>query len=147
MKKSTLFSKSLLGLGLFLGTSMTIHAQSELAAVSSNELRTNRSNTTRSAAYDQHNQLAFNQIRNHIITQVLYPDRATNYDVEGQLVIEVNLDRSGKIKNTYVVQSLSPLFDQAVVDAVEEIGQVQLNSSNYLGERTLQIPVRFTNGY
>ena len=49
----------------------------------------------------------------------VYPDIARSARVEGTVILEAVLDRSGRVGRVRVTQS-SPLLDQAAIDAVRQ---------------------------
>ncbi len=151
MKKVKSFSRNLLGLGLFMGSTLMINAQKEDLAVLTSAIPTYssvinsktsvRSNTKSSL----HTYEAIEQIRKHISSQLSYTDIAVEYNIEGTIVVEVSMDKEGKISNKRIIKKLQSGLDQAVINSLGKLTKVNIDQDTYQGVNTVHIPIRFTN--
>lgn len=148
MKKVQSFSRNLLGLGLFMGSSILMNAQQDLAVVSHAALYANAPTITAIADADHarnHSNVAVAQIRHHILQDLSYTDIASDYDIEGTVVVEISLNDTGAITNTRIIKRLSNDLDEAVLSSINDLASIKVPERTYKGVNTVHIPIRFTN--
>ena len=85
------------------------------------------------------------QLSDHIAKHVEYPDYLKSLQVEGTVVIEVQLDADGTIVKNRIVQKASNAFDQAVMESLSNFNAVKTKDVVYQGVRTVHIPIHFKN--
>ncbi len=145
MKKVKVFSRHLLGLGLFLSSAIIINAQADLALVNLPKTDTYVTSVTKTAYKADHSHTAMRQLSDHIAKHVEYPDYLKSLQVEGTVVIEVQLDADGTIVKNRIVQKASNAFDQAVMESLSNFNAVKTKDVVYQGVRTVHIPIHFKN--
>ena len=91
-----------------------------------------------------HNLQATNTLRQHFLRKIRYPEILQQYGFEGAGMIEVSISGYGKIEDISIVQSISPLFDQAIMEAMESLDYVMAKGQKYEGWRKIRIPVSFS---
>ena len=52
--------------------------------------------------------------------QPVYPKLALTARMNGTVVVECTIDKTGRVREAHVVSSTSPLFNQTAVDAVQQ---------------------------
>ena len=144
MKKVKVLSRHLLGLGAFIGSSLLIHAQADLAMVdiSAYELPIHANKTISNV--ENHSTNAIKQLSSHIKESVVYPEFIKDLGINGTVVIEVNLDKEGKIVKSQLVERVTRSLDQAVIESLKTFNKVETSESTYQGVNTVHIPIRFT---
>ena len=144
MKKVKVFSRHLLGLGAFLGSTLFIQAQGELAMADISKDSAPVLTTTKSTNVADHSKDAIKQLSAHIRESVIYPDYLKDYEIGGTVVVEVKLNEKGKIINSQIVDRNNTSLDGAVLKSLKSFKGVQTDESTYQGVNTVHIPIRFT---
>ncbi len=94
--------------------------------------------------YLNHTEMATNQFSKHLALHITYPDNLKKQCVEGDVIVEVLLNKQGEIKNATIYKSLHTSFDQLVLTKIQAMEKINLNSYEYKGARRLRIPVNFS---
>ena len=144
MKKVKVFSRHLLGLGAFLGSSLLMQAQADLAMVDVSAYESPVAKTTAISNVKSHSTDAIIQLSNHIKESVVYPEFIKDLGINGTVVVEVSLDKEGKITKSQLVERVTGSLDRAVIESLRTFNKVQTADSNYQGVNTVHIPIRFT---
>ncbi len=145
MKKVKVLSRHLLGLGLFLSSAIVINAQADLALVNLPKTDTYVTTVSKVAYKTDHSQTAIRQLSAHIAKHIEYPDYLKSIQVEGTVVIEVQLDVDGTIVKNRIVQKANGAFDQAVIESLSSFNAVKTKDVVYQGVSTVHIPIHFKN--
>lgn len=144
MKKVKVFSRHLLGLGAFLGSSLLMQAQADLAMVDVSAYESPAVATKTVSKVKNHSTDAIKQLSSHIKESVVYPEFIKDLGIDGTVVVEVNLDKEGKIVKSQLVERVTGSLDQAVIESLRTFTKVKTPESTYQGVNTVHIPIRFT---
>lgn len=129
-------------------TTQFISAQSEIAYQATNEeirLETKVVNlSSMTVVSREHSRLALQTLRSYLQQNLEYPEVMQQYLIEGTGVIEVAILKSGKLDEVRIVKSISPLFDQAILETLERLKVVFSEEQQYLGSKYIQLPVVFS---
>ena len=72
-----------------------------------------------------------------------YPESMRNYHISGTSIVELDIDKSGKIKEYNIVKSLGGAFDKAIDDGIKEYvnssKEIYRTSFNY----KYRLPIKF----
>ena len=72
-----------------------------------------------------------------------YPESMRNYHISGTSIVELDIDKSGKIKEYNIVKSLGGAFDKAIDDGIKEY----VNSSKEIYRTSFtykyRLPIKF----
>lgn len=93
---------------------------------------------------DLHSKTAADQILSHLNNQLEYPEVMADYAKEGHVMVKVIINKAGEVKGLKIAESLTPEFDQAVLDALYDFKKLNLRESWYAGRATIKIPVHFS---
>lgn len=137
----------IISLALILSTQL-INAQSEIAYQVGDKVIAPgmeyiglKKNTDHS---EEQSRLAMQTLRNHLLENIEYPEIMLQYSFEGSGLVEVKVSESGMIAEIRIIKSISPLFDQAIMDAMESLEYVSAKGQKYEGRRKMQLPVIFS---
>jgi len=143
----------ILSISLFFATSIFCHAQDALAEVDASLLNANKtevkvekekSTLSPRQIYFNQTQMATEQLVQRLAEKITYPDHLKEQYLEGEVIIEVFINRAGVIKEAKVHKSLQKDFDQMVLTSILEMAKVNVDSLQYQGARRLRIPVNFS---
>ncbi len=143
MKKVKVFSRHLLGLGAFLGSTLLMQAQADLAMVDVSSYESPVAKTEAISKVKSHSTDAIKQLSTHIKESVVYPEHIKDLGINGTVVVEINLDKDGKIVNSQLVERVTGSLDQAVIQSLRTFTKVKTAESKYQGVNTVHIPIRF----
>lgn len=90
-------------------------------------------------------QEASQQLRKYLKNNVQLPKTRGNRAVEGNIVVEVQLSKYGKLVGTQIKKSLQKDFDAAVLKALNNLDQICLEGERYIGAKSIQIPINIKN--
>ncbi len=145
MKKVKIYSRQLLGLGLFLGSSFLINAQSDLAMVDLNNTSNARSGYTIASTYNAtHTNEAISKISAHISETVVFPEHLKDLQIEEKVVVELKINDRGQIIDSQIISKTSKSLNKAVLKSLSTFNQLVKTESAYQGVNTVHIPVQFT---
>ena len=72
-----------------------------------------------------------------------YPESMRNYHISGASIVELDIDKSGKIKEYNILKSLGGAFDKAIDDGIKEY----VNSSKEIYRTSFsykyRLPIKF----
>jgi TonB family protein len=145
MKKVKVFSRHLLGLGLFLSSAIIINAQADLAYVNLPTSDAYVSAVTKTTYELDHTEKAVRQLSEHIAKHVEYPEYLRSLQVEGRVVVEVELNADGTIAENRIVQIASSGLNNAVMKSLSGFDAIKLDNRVYQGVTTVHIPIHFKN--
>ena len=104
----------------------------------------NTSSESSSVTEAAHNDLAIEQISNHILSNIKYPMFINDYGFEGTAMIQVTVAETGNIKATTIHKSSSSKsLDKAIIKALDNFKNIDTQNRQYKGARTIHIPLRF----
>jgi TonB family protein len=84
------------------------------------------------------------KLRSLVYSKLKYPRRAVDKNIEGLVVIKVEVDRGGQLLQVSAAQSAHRLLDNAAIDAVEEAAPFPQPATKLQGDRlSFLIPVVF----
>lgn len=92
----------------------------------------------------EHNQSSVKQLSTYLNNELKYSKIMQNNAMEGRLVVEVNLSKTGKIINTKIIESLNDVADKVVIDAMLNLKSIQCKNNDYHGCKRILIPIDFT---
>lgn len=137
----------IISLALILSVQLS-YAQSELAYHVGNEVISTETKYTGLDKNIDHpveqSRLAMQTLRKHLIANIEYPEIMMQYGFEGSVVVEVKISDSGMIEKTKIVKSISPLFDKAIIDAMESLDYALAQGQKYQGKKIMQLPISFS---
>ena len=133
---------------ILLLVSPLVYAQSNVALLGKNKTAAKERAFTKSKAnpdrFFEHNRRAMLALRRHFSEHIEYPEIMQQYGVEGTAVVEVRISEWGRVEEAKVLKGISPLFDEAIMDAMESLDYVYAKGRKYLGWRKMQLPVVFS---
>lgn len=94
--------------------------------------------------YMEHSISARQQISAFMADHVTYPEEMKYGQKEGTVIVKLFIDRSGQIAEAEIAESLSPVFDSLVLDALSRFSSVSIDEEVYQGARKMLCPVLFT---
>ena len=84
------------------------------------------------------------QIRKQVLKQIDYPRRAQKENIEGLVVLRINLDRNGNVTGSEVAQTADDLLDAAAMTAVKKASPYPRPPEQLEGEQfQILVPVVF----
>lgn len=92
----------------------------------------------------EHNQSSVKQLSTYLNNQIEYSEVMQNNGMEGKIVIEVSLSKTGNIVNTKIIESLNDVVDKVVLDAMLNLKSIQFKNNDYHGSKRILIPIEFT---
>jgi TonB family protein len=126
-------------------------AQSETASLDPTEVRVisnvekkASSTADAEALYVEATTIAKVQLSDFINQEVAYPEAFRGHYLEGTVVVDFWIDHNGKIVQTKVMKGISDAFDKAVLEKIEKLQALRLNSVEYLGASRIRIPIDFS---
>ena len=91
----------------------------------------------------KHSDRVISGIRTHLAQTLDYTDLMVTNGVEGEVVVEVRVSKSGEI-TPVIVKGLSAKLDDAVLSAINQMPCFDFSENGYQGARRFKIPVKFT---
>jgi protein TonB len=73
-----------------------------------------------------------------------YPVAARSAEIEGTVLVKVTVDEQGRVVDAVVLQSDSPLFDEAAVRVVRRWEFLPAERDGIPVRSTITVPLRFT---
>ena len=149
MKKYKVFTQSLLGLSLFLGSTSLINAQGEWAMATTDHLTiTSIKKSKTTPTYDlTQSQDAVKQISHYIKKHVTFPTQLMEFKDLGTMTIEVKINPNGEVAKVYMVKGINKNLDQKVLATLQKLEKIELNQVKYNGNESIQIPIHFTHSF
>ncbi len=98
-------------------------------------------------AYDysvEHSRSAITWLKDHFAKNIEFPEIMIAYGIEGTVVLEVSISEYGKIQQARIVKSPSPIFDNAVWEAMKSIDAIDIRGDKYEGAKKIHIPILFS---
>jgi TonB family protein len=84
------------------------------------------------------------QVRKQVLRKIDYPRRAQKENIEGLVVLRINLDRNGNVASSEVAQTADDLLDASAVTAVQKAAPYPKPPEQLEGERfEILVPVVF----
>lgn len=145
MKMPTIFSHYLLGLGLFLSSSVVLTAQAELAVVDLYESEAYVAAPTPKSYESDHTQTAMSQLSEHMAKHIEYPEFLSSLEISGTVVVEVQFDDAGRLIKSHIVQKATTYLNDAVMKSLSNFSTVKTGGNDYHGVKTVQFPIQFKN--
>ena len=144
MKMLKVFSRQLLGLGLFLGGSFMLNAQADLAMANIDEAIPAIEIDAHNAYSMDHTREALGQVSQHISDHIEYPEFLKQLQVGGRVVVELRFNDQGQLVKSFIVQKATESLNNAVMESLSTFDSVQLKGTDYKGVHTVHIPIEFT---
>lgn len=147
MKNTKLFSSALFGFMFTLASSNVSNAQDSYVSISNTGDQTTY-RTSKDAviiANDDQLKSTLTQINDHLSKNIQYPQRALDYNLEGEVTIELTIAQSGKIESYQIIKGDSNLFDTAVLNSLKSLHNIETEGKIYHGASKIQFPIKFTN--
>ena len=123
---------------------LSLFSVSSFAQVASVDNQVQKSTQMDQLKIKRHTQSATQQIKIHLNNNLVYPEQMQDYLIEGRIDLEVMFSKTGKIKKVKIVKSNSELMDNAVLKAMASMEQILVRDAEYLGEKTLSFPIKFS---
>jgi len=93
----------------------------------------------------QHNRIAVQQIRQHLSTNISYPQAMENLALEGTVQLQLTINRRGEIRNIRVLSSELPgTFSETGIEIMEKLKSIRLAEGAYYGKATFNVPLHFS---
>ncbi len=126
-----------------------IWAQNETASLSPDEVKVSAASVELSEAeakliYVEATNLAKDQLLDFIASEVNYPEALQEQYLEGQMVVDFWIDTNGQIQKTKLMKGINDEFDEAILNKLEGIQSLRIDSSKYLGANRIRIPIDFS---
>lgn len=93
---------------------------------------------------EKHNQAAAKQLSTHLNKELQYSPIMQNYCMEGMVVIEVKLSKTGDLVDTKIIDSPNTEVDKVVIEAMSNLRSIQFKNNDYHGSKRIQIPISFS---
>lgn len=94
----------------------------------------------------EHSKTAVDQIKKRLANNLVYPETMLENGLEGQVVLKVNIDRKGKIKQVNIAKSVNAYFDNATLAAMKQVKSIDMKGKSYFGATTVYVPIQFSIG-
>ena len=92
-----------------------------------------------------HEKAATDELERFLNEHLTYPELVLEENLEGSLVIRVQLNKRGKIQQlTVVANELPAAFEIAALTALEDLNKITYGRGRYLGSKIIYVPVRFS---
>jgi len=91
-----------------------------------------------------HSKSAINELRVYFADHVRYPEIMLANMIEGQMILEVAIDRSKNVSDINIFKSIHPQFDKAVERVISDVHHVTLSGDRYYGNSIIYVPLQFS---
>lgn len=92
-----------------------------------------------------HEATTTNQIANFLNKHLAYPEQMEKENLEGNLVIRVQLNKRGKIQHLSVTENELPdTFAKTALIALEGMNKISYGKGSYAGNKIVYVPIRFS---
>ena len=93
----------------------------------------------------QHNRIAAQQIKEHLSTNISYPQAMASLALEGTVQLQLTVNRRGEIRNIKVLSTELPdAFSETAIEIMGKLKSIRLAEGAYYGKATFNIPLHFS---
>lgn len=91
----------------------------------------------------RHSELVVSGIQRHLAQSLDYTDLMVTNGLEGEVVVEIRVSKTGEITPT-IMKSLSGKLDEAVLAAINIMPRFEFSATGYQGAKRFYVPVKFS---